>query len=252
MVKISIIGFGNVAQHLAAAFESNPAAELVQIYSRKPQTAPASFSRKLIHDLGELDYADVYIISVSDDAVAQVAAALRFENRLVVHTAGSLPMDILDAKNRAGVFYPLQTFSRNKAVDFREVPICIEACNATDLKILESIAKSISPKVYAINSNQRRSLHVAAVFASNFANHMYKIGSDICEEHGVPFDILKPLIQETAAKIKTLSPRQAQTGPAIRNDTETIAAHLAWLSDDNQRNIYQLLTQSIQHEREKL
>lgn len=252
MVKISIIGFGNVAQHLAAAFESNPATELVQVYSRKPQTVPAPFSLKFIHDLSELAFADVYIISVSDDAVAPVAAALGFENRLVVHTAGSLPMEVLDAKNRAGVFYPLQTFSRNKAVDFHEVPICIEASNSADLQTIESIAKSISNNVYAINSAQRRSLHVSAVFVSNFANHLYKIGSDICEEHGVPFDILKPLIQETAAKIKTLSPQQAQTGPAIRNDRDTITAHLAWLTNDNQKNIYQLLTQSIQHERKKL
>lgn len=252
MLKISIIGFGNVAQHLATVFENNPATELVQVYSRKPQTVSDSFSRKLIHDLSELAFADVYIISVPDDAVAQVAAALRFEDRLVVHTAGSLAMDILDVKNRAGVFYPLQTFSKDKAVDFHEVPICIEATDITDLQTLESIAKSISHNVYTINSNQRRSLHVSAVFVSNFANHLYKIGSDICEEHGVPFDILKPLIQETAAKIKTLSPRQAQTGPAIRNDKDTIAAHLAWLSNDNQKNIYQLLTQSIQHEREKL
>jgi predicted short-subunit dehydrogenase-like oxidoreductase (DUF2520 family) len=154
-------------------------------------------------------------------------------------------MTDLDDKNRKGVFYPLQTFSKNKAVDFKQVPICLESQNDDDYKVLETIAKSISERVYAIGSEQRKALHVAAVFVSNFVNHLYKIGNEICEEHQVPFDILKPLIQETANKIVTLSPEEAQTGPAKREDTQTINSHLSFLSNENQKEIYKLLTKSI-------
>lgn len=125
------------------------------------------------------------------------------------------------------------------------VPLCIEAQNNNDLQILKKVAKSISNKVFEIDSNQRKSLHVAAVFVSNFVNHLYKLGSDICEEHNVSFEILKPLIAETANKIEYLKPVDAQTGPAKRNDTTTINKHLAILTDDNQKEIYKLLTKSI-------
>lgn len=252
MVTISIIGFGNVARHLAAAFENNPSIELVDIYSRAVPADAGSFSAKIVTDITQLAPADVYIISVSDAAVPQLSSQLAFNGRFVVHTAGSLAMDAIDGKNRRGVFYPLQTFSKNKAVDFVEVPLCIEAENPSDLQLLESVSSSLSNSVYRIDSEQRRSLHVSAVFASNFANHMYKIGSDICAEYGIPFDILKPLIRETASKIGVLSPREAQTGPAIRRDSATISSHLDLLTDENQKAIYQLLTQSIQRERKEL
>ncbi|RZJ68292.1 MAG: DUF2520 domain-containing protein [Flavobacterium sp.] len=252
MVKISMIGFGNVAQHLALAFENSDSIELVQIFSRKPQINSQPFSHKIVHDFSDLQSADLYVISISDSAVADVASKFPFEDKLVVHTAGSLSIDVLDSRNRKGVFYPLQTFSKDKEIDFSKVPICVEAQNAKDLQLLKRVAEAISANVYEIDSQQRKSLHVSAVFVSNFANHMYAIGSDICEQHDIPFDILKPLIQETASKIETLSPQKAQTGPAIRRDQNTIDAHLELLSDANQKDIYKLLTQSIQHERKEL
>jgi predicted short-subunit dehydrogenase-like oxidoreductase (DUF2520 family) len=125
------------------------------------------------------------------------------------------------------------------------VPLCLEAENESDLKILNELAKSVSDKVFEVDSDQRKSLHVAAVFVSNFVNHLYKLGSDICIEHKVPFEILKPLILETAKKVQLLSPNEAQTGPAKRNDTTTINKHLAILTDENQKEIYKLLTKSI-------
>lgn len=252
MIKISVIGFGNVGQHLASAFEKNDTVELVQVFSRSGKIADVAFSHKIVDDLNDLKPADVYVISVSDKSVAEVSRELPFSGRLVVHTAGSLGMDVLDPKNSKGVFYPLQTFSKNKSVDFLSVPLCLETENAADLELLEEIAKSVSKNVYRIDSAQRKALHVSAVFASNFANHMYAIGHDICTEHQIPFEILQPLILETANKILALSPRQAQTGPAVRHDQNTIDAHLALLSDANQKNIYQILTHSIQNEREKL
>lgn len=252
MLKISIIGFGNVAQHLAHAFENSPFTELLQIFARRQQDIPTAFSAKIVHDLHALQEADIYVIAVSDSAVADVASRLPFSEKLVVHTAGSLSIDVLDARNRKGVFYPLQTFSKDKDIDFSKVPVCVEAAHPEDLELLKKAASALTGNVFEIDSLQRKSLHVSAVFVSNFVNHMYVIGSDICAEHGIPFGILQPLIGETAAKILTLDPRKAQTGPAIRGDENTISAHLDLLSDDNQKTIYHLLTQSIQHEREKL
>jgi predicted short-subunit dehydrogenase-like oxidoreductase (DUF2520 family) len=158
----------------------------------------------------------------------------------------------LDPKNRRAVFYPLQTFSKEKPIDFKSVPVCLEAENENDLQILKQLAHSISNAVYEINSEQRKALHVAAVFVNNFVNYLYQMGNEICDANAIPFEILKPLIQETANKIATLSPKNAQTGPAKRNDLKTIAAHEEFLKDENQAAIYKLLTQSLQNNGKKL
>lgn len=247
MIKIAIIGSGNVAQHLAVAFSGNAETEIVQVFSRKKTPFANVNPEKITDTFNNLLPADLYIIAVSDDAIAEVSGQLPFENRLVVHTSGSVAMETLDSKNRKGVFYPLQTFTKNKATDFKVIPICLESQTADDYLLLEKVAKSISDSVFKISSEQRKALHVSAVFVNNFVNHLYKIGNDICTEHQIPFEILKPLINETAQKIMTLSPNEAQTGPAKRNDQQTISAHLDFLSDANQKNIYNILTQSIQN-----
>lgn len=253
MIKVSIIGSGNLAQHLIQAFQSNPSIELVQVVARNPITvAHLLDSNRIISDYTQLQEADLYIIAVSDDASAEVSAALPFENRLVAHTSGTISIDSLDPKNQRAVFYPLQTFSIDKAVNFKTIPLCIEAENEKDVPTLKLIANAISDAVYDINSEQRKALHVAAVFVNNFVNHLYQIGNEICDSNTIPFAILKPLIQETANKIATLSPKAAQTGPAKRNDISTIAAHQQFLTDENQAAIYNLLTQSIQNNGKKL
>jgi predicted short-subunit dehydrogenase-like oxidoreductase (DUF2520 family) len=257
MVKVIIIGSGNVAQHLIAAFQNSENTgdkiELVQVFSRKASALANVLDANLINtNLADLLEADLYIIAVSDDAISAVAAQLAFKNRLVVHTSGSVGLDVLDDNNRRGVFYPLQTFTKNKAVDFKIIPICLESENSTDFRLLEKVAKVISDKVFAINSEQRKALHVAAVFVNNFTNHLYSIGNEICQENQVPFDILKPLILETAQKIITIMPQDAQTGPAKRNDLKTIEAHQLFLSDENQTTIYKIITQSIQDHGKKL
>lgn len=253
MIKVTLIGSGNVAQHLLAAFEKSTAVELVQVFSRKKESISQLISFDKITDMfDDLVEADVYIIAVSDDAIAEVSSKLPLKNRLVVHTSGSASMESLSDNNRKGVFYPLQSFTKGKEVDFKAIPICIESQFNDDYNLLKKVADSISDKVFTINSEQRRSLHVSAVFVNNFVNHLYKIGSDICDEHQVPFEVLQPLIRETAEKIVTLSPNEAQTGPAKRNDETTIEAHLDFLSDDNHKNIYKLLTQSIQDNGKKL
>ena len=229
MISVLIIGNGNVASHLVKAFLKVDAFHVTQLNSR---------------ELNNIPKATITILAVSDDAIAVVSAKVK--NALVVHTSGSFPLEGLKNTTRKGVFYMLQTFSKEKEVDFATVPFCLEAENKEDYLLLETVAKAIGVKTYTINSRQRKALHVAAVFVNNFTNHLYKIGNDICEEHQVPFEILHPLIQETSEKIKTLSPEKAQTGPAVRNDDKTIENHLELL-EKKQQLIYKLITQSIKN-----
>jgi predicted short-subunit dehydrogenase-like oxidoreductase (DUF2520 family) len=253
MIKITIIGSGNVAQHLIDAFAKSNAIEIIQVFSRSlKEVSPLLDSSKITNEWNALTEADLYIIAVSDDAIASVSSQLPFENRLVVHTSGSAPLTSLDDKNRKGVFYPLQTFTKGKAIDFKTIPFCLETQLESDFEILEKVAQSISDSVYKIDSHQRKALHVAAVFVNNFTNYLYQLGNDICQENHVPFEILKPLILETAEKLLTLSPKDAQTGPAKRNDISTIEAHESFLSNENQFTIYKILTQSIQNHGKKL
>lgn len=248
MLKVIVIGSGNVAQHLIKVFLQTKEVSLVQVFARQPKSLLNLLPKdKITNDYNDLEEADVYIISVTDNAINEVSNQLPFKNELVVHTSGTSSLEVLDSKNRKGVFYPLQTFSKNKEVDFSSIPLCLEAENKEDYKTLEVLANSISNKVYNISSEQRKSLHVAAVFVSNFVNHMYVIGSEICETNNVPFEVLQPLIQEVANKITTLTPKEAQTGPALRNDTKTIEKHIEFLKDSNYQDIYKLLTQSIQN-----
>lgn len=246
MIRVSIIGSGNLAQHLIVAFSKTTDIELVQVFARKDAAvAHLTSPDKIYTNFNDIIAADLFIIAITDDAISEVSAVIPFSNQLVVHTSGSVSIEAIDNKNRQGVFYTLQTFSKSKEVDFKTIPICIETKNEKDFQILEKVAKSISNTVYKINSEQRKALHIAAVFVCNFVNHLYQIGNDICIENDLPFEILKPLIQETANKVLTLSPNQAQTGPAKRIDIQTINAHLSFLSDENQKEIYKMLTKSI-------
>lgn len=246
MISIVLLGSGNVAHHLIKAINNSDGLQLLQVFARNPESISGLMPYdKITTNIDTILDADLYLISVSDNAISEVSSSLKFKNKLVAHTSGSFSMDDLDSKNRKAVFYPLQTFSKNKEVNFREVPICLESQNETDHKVLEKVAHCISDKVFKINSYQRKSLHVSAVFVSNFVNHLYAIGNDICKENNVDFDILKPLIQETAHKIVSLTPKEAQTGPAKRNDTLTINSHLQFISDENQKEIYKMLTKSI-------
>ena len=248
MIKVTVIGSGNVAQHLITAFLNSSDIEVLQVFSReKENVAHLVEYSKITNDYDSLLESDIYIIAVSDSAIAEVSSKLPFKDRFVVHTSGSVPLKDLDAKNKRGVFYPLQTFTKNKVVDFSNIPTCLESEMDEKYTILENLAEAIKSKHYLISSDQRKSLHVAAVFVNNFTNHLYQIGKDICDEHLLPFEILKPLIAETADKVQSITPLDAQTGPAKRHDQNTIDRHLALLTDDTQKEIYKILTQSIQH-----
>ncbi len=252
MIKVAIIGGGNVATHLANAFSKTDEVSLVQVYARNiEQIEHLKEVTSITNSIELLTKADVYIIAVSDDAIGDVSRKIEQKNGLVVHTSGSVAMQSLQNTGRKGIFYLLQSFSKDKEVNFNEIPFCLEAENEEDLQLLETLAKTIGKKIYRINSEQRKRLHVAAVFVNNFTNHMYKIGADICNEHQVPFEVLLPLIQETAQKITELSPDAAQTGPAKRNDQKTIQDHLALLNAE-QQEIYKLITKSIQQNGKEL
>ncbi|GGX15330.1 Rossmann-like and DUF2520 domain-containing protein [Aquimarina muelleri] len=247
MIRVVILGAGNVAKHLYSAFFHQKHIEIIQCYNRKNlQLHPDQKKETIIKDIRLLKDADIYVLAVSDDAIEKVSSIFPFKNKLVVHTSGSSPMGIINNKNKKGVFYPLQTFSKDKIVNFTTIPICIEAENQIDLEILRKLASSLSNKVYTISSEQRSILHVSAVFVNNFTNYLFSIGSDICNEHRVPFEILHPLIQETAQKAIKMDPSNAQTGPAIRKDVNTIERHLEILTNTTQQNIYTTLTKAIQ------
>ncbi len=244
-ISINIIGGGNLAYHLIKEFLKHPEIHLNQLYARNlNQLKDFEGTAVLINDLHLLTPADLSIIAVSDDAIGEVSGQLKHYHSLIVHTSGTQPMEVLQCP-RKGVFYPFQSFSKNKStIDFKEVPLLIEAQNEKDLKKLVFLAKLLSSKVYEMTSRQRSALHLAGVFAANFSNHMYVLADEILKENQIPFELIIPLIQEVAHKINLLSPTEAQTGPAVREDHKTINKHLEMLEGDKKR-IYNLLTESI-------
>ncbi|WP_374951714.1 Rossmann-like and DUF2520 domain-containing protein [Mucilaginibacter sp.] len=249
-MRITIIGSGNVATHLAAAFK-NAGHRLVQICSPTMHNAALlayHVGAEAIDDLADINAdTDIFIISAKDDAIAAVASGLAQFNKLVVHTSGAVHLEaIRHFTDNAGVFYPLQTFSKTKELDFRSVPLCIEGADDSITKQLEELARSVSNNVYRINSDQRKVLHLAAVFACNFTNHLYSVSQQLLAGSELSFDMLRPLIAETADKVKAHSPVDVQTGPAVRNDVQTMARHLQMLEDEPRlQAIYEMLSQDI-------
>jgi predicted short-subunit dehydrogenase-like oxidoreductase (DUF2520 family) len=202
-------------------------------------------------DLRKLPANDVslYVVSLTDAAFMELLPAMTSgrEQALWVHTAGSLSMNVWENKvKRYGVLYPLQTFSKQREVDFRDLPFFIEAAHREDTEYLKTIAGGLSSKIYEADSEQRKDLHLAAVFACNFVNHLYALSAGLLEKHNFPFEWLIPLIDETARKIHELPPEYAQTGPAVRQDKNTMDKHLNMLADQPEvQKIYRLLSEDI-------
>ncbi|XMO85674.1 F420-dependent NADP oxidoreductase [Algibacter sp. AS12] len=255
MISVVILGAGNVATHLFKGFEKTNDVSVVQWYNRNASSLqPYSHLVDVTDNLEALKDVDVYIIAVSDDAISELSSSLPFEDKLVVHTSGSVSVYDLDMKLKRGVLYPLQSFSKAAKLDFANVPICIETIDKKSYPLLKKVAVSLGSPTKRINSDQRRVLHLAAVFVNNFTNQLYRIGHEITESEGAEFDLLKPLIKETASKIEDMSPFKAQTGPAKRNDKKTIKKHLKQLDNEHHKAVYELLTDSIKrtHGRKKL
>jgi len=246
MISVVLLGAGHVATHLFKAFYASEGVEIKQWYNRSLKTIDEYKNRvKVTDNLLTLVEADIYILAVSDDAIEALSKQLPFKNRLVIHTSGSTSLYAVDMQQKRGVFYPLQTFSKAADLGFANVPICIEALKKTDLPILKQLAEAIGSKSHKVNSDQRQALHLAAVFVNNFTNQLYRMAHEITEMSGAEFDILKPLIKETANKVEYLSPYLAQTGPALRNDKKTIKRHLKQLESEQHKAVYELLTKSI-------
>lgn len=247
MISIVLLGAGNVATHLYKAFSKAESVKVTQWYNRSLDHIKSYKNEiEITDDLDQLKNADVYILAISDDSIASTSEKLPFSDRFVVHTSGSVNIHAMDKKNSRGVFYPLQTFSKDAAINFETVPICIETENKTKLNTLKTLAEAIKSKYYKINTEQRQTLHLSAVFINNFTNQLYRIAHEISDAKHINFEILKPLILETAEKVQEISPYLAQTGPAKRNDKKTIKRHLKQLENQQHRAIYELLTKSIQ------
>lgn len=248
--SIVLIGAGNIGYHLGKRLKDSNL-NIIQIFSRQPEKAKRlseALQVPFVTDLKQLvTGADLYILAVNDGAIMEVASQLSIDNGLVVHTSGATPSTVLQPYfQRFGIFYPLQTFSISKAVDFEQVPICVHANNTLDEDFLFKIGHQISSKVYHIDDEQRSILHVAAVFVNNFTNYLFQIGYDILEKENLPFDLLRPLIRETAEKVQEHSPSEMQTGPAIRKDEATIERHLQYLERfPAYQELYQILTDRI-------
>lgn len=251
-MNIVLIGAGNLATNLGCALY-NAGHRIVQVYSRTIASARQladAINADATDDIHDIDInADIFIISVKDSVLQDVITNVTKdrEKQLFVHTAGSIPMEIFrDKTMHYGVLYPLQTFSKKRRVEFSKIPVFIEANDAASLEKIRLLANSVSNNVKELSSDARKSLHLAAVFACNFTNHCYALSAEILERHGVSFDVMLPLIDETTRKVHEIHPNDAQTGPAVRYDENVISSHLRMLEyNPSAKDIYDRMSKNI-------
>ena len=249
-MRIVFLGAGRVATNLSMALRKS-GHEIVQVYSRTSESAEELAHKTVAEPIIDLNRviadADIYFLAVTGEAIQEVLSGFPHKNVFMVHTAGSVSMDVLkDNTSDYGVFYPLQTFTKEWVSDFTDIPVCIEANSDKNLNVLGNIAEELSNNVYYIDSMQRLYIHVAAVFACNFTNFMFTSAEGILQNHDISFNILKPLIRETIDKALVHSPSKSQTGPAIRGDKQTIEKHLDLLSHSRKlQNLYRFVSDSI-------
>ncbi len=247
---VSFVGAGNVAYHLATSLKR---AGLTIDEVCSPNRANRNSLAKAVDAqapetlLNLTPISDFYIIAVPDDKIESVVNAMPEVNGIVAHTSGITPMQTISNRFKSsGVFYPLQTFSKQRTIAMNTVPFCIEGNTKQVETSLTQLAGTLSQSIHYINSNQRKELHLAAVFVSNFTNYLYQAGETLLNDQKLPFELLIPLIEEVAAKVKTLSPSVAQTGPARRNDKNTLKTHVEMLhTHPGLKSLYQLITSQI-------
>lgn len=247
--NIVIIGAGNVATQLALVLHKK-GYNILQVYNRTKKSASAlaiKVKASSITRLSEIQTnADLLIVSVTDRALPKLSSRLRKKNMLVVHTSGFHGIDVLKGVSaRCGVLYPLQTFSKERAVDFNKIPFCIEAKYKEDEKILKQLAGKLSSDIRVMNSESRRIVHLAAVFACNFVNYMYCVAAEILKEKKIQFEVLLPLIKETTAKTVSTRPCESQTGPARRGDRKVLSQHMKMIKDEDIRKFYKIISRQI-------
>ena len=250
-MKVVLLGSGNVATHLAQAFAA-AGIQVAQVWSHTLENANALAEKVGAAVLADLDlidrHADLYVISVKDDAIASVAGQLKRLDGLVVHTSGATDLAILQDTVHSGVLYPLQTFSKTQTLDFTKVPLCLESAVPADYAKLEIIARQLSNAIFTISSAERKVLHLAAVFVCNFPNYLYQVGQELVAEHDLSFDLLRPLILETALKVQHANPAAVQTGPAVRGDEKTMQRHMGLLNNHPVwQDIYESMSKNIKN-----
>jgi len=249
-LNFCFIGAGNLATQLSKAFRKE-GFTISQVYSRTANSAKKladSLSAKYTTSVNEIDKnSDIYFVAIKDSVVDEVLSQIDFGNKLIVHCSGSLPLSVLqNYSENIGVFYPLQTFSKNRNIHFDEIPVFIESNSIKNEKLLCSIANEISDSVSVIDSEKRKILHISAVFACNFVNYFYTVAADILKSKDISFDVLKPLIMETAKKVQEMNPENAQTGPAVRFDENIISSHLNELNEfSDYQKLYNSISKSI-------
>jgi len=248
-MRIILIGAGKLGNQLYKSIISNKVVKIIQWVNRSAKKNETSEGISIVKKASNLENIDLYLLAVSDDSISTISGSLPTD-AFVVHTSGSQSLNTISQK-RAGVFYPLQSFSENKDVDFSKISFGIESKIRTDINLLKKLAKSIKASVFEINSQQRQKLHLAAVLVNNFTNHLFVEAADICKKNDLSFNLLKPMIRETFEKIETLSPQDAQTGPAIRRDEKTIIKHLKLIKSPYLKSIYKLFTSAIQTKDDK-
>ena len=244
-MKIAILGSGNVAYHLAKMFKEKNI-PISQIFGRNEKDLQEiSEQFEIPFSTTELADAELYFIAVNDDAVAAISKNIKNQNSLVAHTSGSLPKEILEGNYRKASFYPLQTFSKSKMLQYSEIPFFVEAENEEDSQILENLALKISEKVMKSDYEKRKYIHLTAVFACNFVNHLFARAKEISDSQHIPFDYFLPLIEDTTSKIEKIEPILVQTVPAIRNDEKILQLHEALITEEEHLKIYQVMNESI-------
>lgn len=244
-MKTVIIGSGNVAYHLAKAFTQNNI-KVHQIFGRNEiDLSKISNEFNIPYSNENLEVAELYIIAVSDSAVENISELIKNENALVAHTSGSLPKEILKGNYRKASFYPLQTFSKTKDLDYSKIPFFIEADNQIDEKSLFELASIISDNVEVSDYEKRKYIHLTAVFACNFVNHLFARAKEISDSQDLDFNYFLPLINETVEKINHVDAKFAQTGPAVRGDERVLKLHEELITNEEQLNIYKTLNESI-------
>tara|TARA_B100000767_G_scaffold33103_1_gene28274 strand:+ start:145 stop:900 length:756 start_codon:yes stop_codon:yes gene_type:complete len=246
MKNIILLGSGNVATHLGCAFKKSNY-NIVQVYSKSIDNAKELANKLNSHftnDLNKLISADLIIVSINDDSISNILRQIK--NTAIVHTSGSIGLNVFKKKfSKHGVIYPLQTFNKEVSLNISEIPFCIEGNSIKFENQLFEIAKSLSNNVVKMNSHQRKQLHIAAVFACNFSNHMYSIADDLLAKEDIDFKILLPLIRTTIANLENNRPKKVQTGPAKRKDTIIIQEHLDIIKEKEIRDLYHKITDNI-------
>lgn len=250
-MKITLIGSGNVASHLAKAFHDKGHV-ILEVFGRSAAAVnrlAKKYKANPVLDIRQINKsADAFIIAVPDHDIPFVARQLPLSDQLIVHTSGTVPLSAFPKKfSNVGIFYPLQTFTTGKRVSYSTIPVCIEAKQKKGERKLHKLATSISENVVLLSSSDRAWLHLAAVMVNNFSNHLSTLAEELLQKKNLPFDLLRPLILETAVKVMKDSPKLVQTGPAKRGDTATLQKHLKMLEKDQlAQAIYLLLSNSIE------